>query len=412
MKGIPEKVSDVFEISKVNTDNILANASRICRDAPSRLACSDGEKNTADFLLNELSPYSDEFHEENFGARPFAATFIYKAVCVILLAGAILFKFSEIIGNPVPACISSFLCILSFSLFSYKFLFNGRKLDYFFKKKTSTNLYFRRFARSAPLNRVVFTSHLDSPKAMNSMFYKIKSPVSFIICSAAGNIVNFCAVNLYLLFGAPENSVIFGALSSFCVLFGIFYVITFLLFDVKKAALGAGASVIPSLCLCEYFKLLSDNSVRFANTEVCILISGAEYPCHAGSYDFTDRRKRAFRDIPTTFISLEEITTADMAVFSKNKKHDFISPAEVIEDVANTYDIKIKPEKAVTGSPACTPFEEAGFDCCSFGSSKERIFPCLSHNSNALSSTTQKAVFDTLTIINETVKIYDNAVNR
>lgn len=405
-------MSGTFEISKVNTENVLANASRICEDAPSRLACSGGEKATADFLLNELRPYSDEASEENFGTRPFASTFIYKSVCLLLIAAAVLFKFSEITGRPFPACISSFLCVLSFSLFAYKFLFNGKKLDYFFKKKTSTNLYFRRFARSTPLNRVVFTSHLDSPKAMNSMFYKIKSPVSLIICCLAGNTLNFCAVNLYLLFGAPENSVIFGALSSFCALFGIFYVITFLLFDSKKASSGAGTSVIPSLCLCEYFKLLSDNSVRFANTEICILISGAEYPCHAGAFDFTDRRKRAFRDIPTTFISLEEITSSDMAVFEKTKKRDSVSPAGVIKDIAKTYDIKLKPEKPVAGSSACTPFEEAGFDCCSFGTTKKLIYSSFSRNANTVSSVTKKAVFDALTVISETAKYYDNAINR
>ena len=206
----------------------LENAKKLSETAPARLACSDAEKNAANFLHETLAPYCDEVHEEIFNAHPSSGAFIYKAVCIMLTVSAVLFKCSEILGSAVWACIASPLSLAAFAIFAHKFFFDGTAADRFFLKKQSRNLIFKRLPRGTTLTRVVITADLDLPRHRRSIKLGKNTAYLLVACSVLCNTFTFCVCNAWLLCGAPEDSAVFSFLSSLCVLLCVFYILSLL----------------------------------------------------------------------------------------------------------------------------------------------------------------------------------------
>lgn len=389
-----------FEISAKNAENVLLNSERTAKAAPERLAGSTGEKAAADLIFTEIKPYCDEAEKESFLTYPTAASFCQRCACVFITLSAILFKASEISGTPVFSCGALLFCLAAFCLFTYKFLFGGRALDRLFKPRHSQNLFLTRHARSTTLSRLVLTAKADEKARLNTPFFGAKAPTVFLTLCIIGNTLTFCLSAAHLFSGTVQNSAFFGAASDFCLFMCIIYIFAFFLYDTKHASGESVSGLAPAYCTVEIMKALSDNSVRFPNTEVCVLIVGADFPCHDGAVEFINRKKRAFRDVPTVFVSLEELTVTSKTAVYFNREKSKNELAEIITDSAESYGISIKRESALTGTPLFSPFDNAGFEACSFGTSKE----C----SGKYSATTKTAITDTLNILKDTVRFYGN----
>lgn len=400
-------MNDYFEITEKSAENVLQNAERIFKEAQLRRGGSDGEKKAANMLFNEIKPYCDEAKKETFSFSPSAAGAVYRLSCALALLGTIFLKLSESTGSPVFACFTPVFCIAAFSLFFGKFFFNKTALDKPFKKARSQNLFFTRFSRSETLFRIVLTANTDAPKKLNTPFFGIKAPMIFIVACIIGNTLTFCASCALLLCGTPRGSRFFELVTALCLFMCIFYIGAFFVFDIKKTATATSSGVVPSLCLAEIMRLLSDNSVRFPNTEVCMLLSGAEHPCHDGAREFMNRHKRALRDIPTVFISLEDlVTSSKLAVFFKEGSGGN-RPAGIIAESAEACGVSIAKEKPVIGTPMYTPFESAGFDACSFGTSKAFSAKSFFETEKSV-QTSSRAVLDALCILKDAVRFYGN----
>lgn len=389
-----------FEIDEKNAENVIFAAKRTARLAPERFAGGDGEKIASDLIFNEIKPYCDEAQRESFLTYPFAATLCRKGALVLIVSAAVLFKLSEIFGNAALSCVALALSLSGFCIFSYKYLFGGRALDRLFKSHRSQNLFLTRRSRSTTLNRVVLTAKSDASARLNTPFFGAKAPTVFFVLCITGNTLTFCLLCAYLFSGALQNSAFFEASSNFCLLMCIFYIGAFFLYDTKHAPANGAPGLIPAFCTVEIMKELFSSSVRFPNTEVCVLITGADFPCHDGAYEFISRKKRAFRDIPTVFISLEEITSTSKAAVFYNSDSECRELAEIITDAARSYSVNIKHEAALSGTAMFSPFDEAGFKACSFGTSKEL--------SGKIHEVSKAAVTDTLNILKDVVRYYGN----
>lgn len=388
-----------FEIERENVRSVFEGARRIAEEAPERTAGSDGERRASDMIFNEIEPYCDEAEKVPFLTYPGAASFCRKGACVLMTLAALLFKASQLRGNALLSC-AALVCSLSgFCLFSYKFLFGGRKLDSIFRGKHSQNLFLTRHARSTPLLRVVLSAKSDTAPKLNTPFFGKKAPTVFSALCFFSNTLTFCFVCAYLFTGAMQSTRFFGTASDFSLFLCVFYCLYFFLYD-KKPSDKSGNSLIPALCTVEIMKKLFSESVRFPNTEVCVLITGADFPCHDGATQFASRKKRAFRDVPTVFISVEEITSAQSKAVFFDRGSNGEKASEAVISAAKSCGVKITAEPSIFGSSVNTPFESAGFAASSFGASKT-----LSKTSQA----SETAVEDALNILKDTVKFYGNA---
>lgn len=386
-------------------------AENILQTSPDLKAGSESEKNARHILLYELMKYCDETNEQSFNAYPGAGSLIHKILCVGLIVCVVLFSVCVGTGYVVPVAISLFMNILMFCVFSYKFIFDGTLLDRIRHKKPSGNIIGKRYCDGNTEIRVVLTAHLDSPKTIRNLLFGSRWPLILSICSIIGNTVLFCSQLAFLFAGVPANSETFEFLRSVCLIFIPFYILAFFLISYKKTASGVSSSIIPSALLVSIMKQFSEESFRFRKTEVCCLLTGAEYSSRAGSYAFAKKYRRLFSDVRTIFIPLEEITTSEkLAVFFKDGSGSKGSAevASVIAQAAENLDLNLSKESSLLGTASFTPFSNQHFRACSLGTSKKHISKSVSPTTDRITSVPRKTVSDVGALIIETLNYFDS----
>ncbi|MBQ8183180.1 MAG: hypothetical protein IJ025_04695 [Clostridia bacterium] len=399
------------KLEETNVNYVFEIAENILQNSTDLRAGSESEENSRHILLYELMKYCDETNEQSFFAYPGAGSLIHKILCIGLIICVILFSISVDNGYVLPVAVSLFLNIILFCVFAYKFIFDGNLLDRIRPKKLSGNILGKRYAAGNTETRVVLTAHLDSPKSIRNLLFGNRWPLILSICSVIGNTILFCSQLAFLYTGAPANADIFEALRGIALMFMPFYILSFFLISYKKNASGVSSSIIPSATLVSIMKQFSEDSFRFRKTEVCCLLTGAEYSSRAGSYAFAKKYRRLFSDVRTVFIPLEEITTSEkLAVFFKDGSgaKGSAEVASVIAQAAENLELNLSKESSLLGTASFTPFSNQHFRACSLGTSKKHISKSVSPNTDRITSVRRKTVSDVGALIIETLNYFDS----
>lgn len=398
------------KLDDVNIKYVFETAETVLNSAKKPRAGSDGEKAVQHIYADELSLYCDEIKRENFKTHPGAGTLIEKTLCVILIICSLLFASSVNSGNSVPACISLIASLAVFCVFAYTFIFDGKKLNFIVPAKESQNLLGIRYSRYNTASRVVLVARSDAPQHMRLLKFGNKMPFMIAVFTVIGNTLLFCGELIFLFSGAPENSNFFDFLKTVSLIFIPFYAAAVFVTDRKRTASGVSSSIIPSSILLALMKQLHDNGFRYEKTEICCLISGSEYSSRAGSYAFAEKHRRLYKDVPTVFIPLDELTTSkSLSLFFKDGGGTKGSSevASVIGEAADNLKIEIKKENYFLGSSTFTPFTKNYFASCSLGTSKKHTAKCFSEKSDNLSETDKKTIGDIGALLIETLNYYD-----
>lgn len=394
-----------------NANYVLEMAETVVEKTDNRRAGSSGEEQARHLFLNEIMKYCDEVSESNFITNPGAGTAMHKFLCIVLIICVLLFSLSVNGGHIAPAAISLILSLLVFGIFSYKFLFDGTKLDFFKPKKKSGNIMGKRYSRADTEVRVVLTSHIDAPQSYRSLILGNRWPLVLSIGSLIGNTLLFCSQLAFLFSGAPAGQPGFEFVRILCLLFIPIYIIGIFIVNPRVCSSGISASLIPSATILSVMKQFSEDSFRYEKTEFCFLITGAEYSSRAGAYAFAKKYRRLFSDVPTVFISLEEITTSEhLSVFFRDGSGEKGSTeiASVIAQAAENLEINLSKENSFMGSAAFTPFATQNFSACSLGTSKKNISKTVSPNEDKITAVRRKTVCDVAELIIETLNYYDS----
>lgn len=397
-------------LEQKNVDYALDTTELVLSSSKERRAGSIGEEQVQHIFMNELKKFCDETHEELFRTHPGAGTLAEKVLCALLILCVLLFYSAVNTGSVFKASVSLLTSLIIFCIFSYKFIFDGTKLDFITPAKMSKNLLGIRYSRGETLNRVVLVARSDAPQSMRAHLNGNKSPFILSVCSLIGNTVLFCSGLFFLFSGAPQQTGLFSFLSIICFGFVPFYVMSIFLINGHKVASGISSSIIPASILLSVMKQLHDNSFRYEKTEVCCLIVGSDYSSHAGAYNFAKKHKRLYTDIPTVFIPLEEITTSRrLAVFFKDGSGTKGSAevASVIGEAAENLNLSIQKEASLLGSSSYTPFSKNDFPACSLGTTKKHTSKTISATADTFHTVSKKAIADVGGLVIETLNYYD-----
>lgn len=388
----------------------LSTAEKIVSSSENRRAGTTGEQQAQNLMLGELRLYCDQVASQGFKTHPGAGTLTEKIICILLSACAIAFSYSAGSGRVAPACICLILSLLVFCAFTYKIIFDGKKLDFITPSKRSKNILGVRNSRSTPKTRIILVSRSDAPPSVRFKLFGSKTPYILSVCSLIGNTLLFISSMIFLFAGAPEDSAFFGVLNGFCLLFIPFYIFGIILINNKKTASGISSSIIPSAILLSVMKQFYDNGFRYEKTEVCCLIAGSDYSSRAGSYAFIKKYKRVFQDIPTVFIPIEEITNSkNLSVFFRDGSGTKGSAeiASIINEAAENLKLSVSKESFALGTGSYTPFSKERFPACSLGTSKKNTAKALSAYSDTLESVDKSVIGDIGELIIETLNYYD-----
>lgn len=394
-----------------NTDYALRMLNTVADNTVDRRAGSVGERAAKDIFLKETEQYCDETYEQSFITHPGAGTALQKVLGVLLVFTVVLFSVSVSKGIAFPAIVSLILNLIIFGAYSHKFLFDGTFLDFIKPKKTSFNIFGRRFSRGETEKRVVITAHIDSPLCLrSSSLGQTVLNLLFLLC-LAGNTLIFCFQLFFLFSGAPTNNTLFGVLNVVALFFIPVYIFSVFIVDPQRTASGISSSLVPCSVIAGVMKQLSEEGIRYGNTEVCFLFTGSEYSGRAGSYAFARKHRRLFTDVPTVFISLEEITRTDhLSVFFRDGSgvNGSQKDASIVAQAAENLNITVTKESPLCGSSAFTPFSQNHFKACSIGTPKKYISKTVSHNSDVSSGVRRDTVANIGALLLEMLNYYND----
>lgn len=399
------------KLEEKNVNFVLEKVEEIVNSTQDRRTGKKGEEQVNNLFLNELAKYCDDVQEQIFLTHPGAGTITQKVLSALLVLCAILFYISVENGSVFPSAVSLLLNLVIFSVFAYKFIFDGTKLDFIKPKKNSSNVLGRRFAQSNAQARVVIVTHSDSPLSFRSFIFGSAITNVIGLCAVTGNTILFCSQALFLFSGAPIQDGFFLFLRFLCILFIPIYLFALVIVNPKTTSSGISSSLIPSCVTLSILKQFSEDSFRYNKTEVCCLVTGSEYSGRAGSYAFAKKYQRLFSDMPTIFIPLEEITSSEkLCVFFKdgggNKGSAEI--ASVIAQAAENLEISITKENSFLGSASFTPFAVNNFPACSIGTSKKLTAKSVSATEDKITAIRRKTISDLGALIIETLNYYDS----
>lgn len=393
-----------------NIEYVLDTAELVLNSSRERRAGSVGEEQAQHIFMNELKKVCDETHQEQFRTHPGAGTLAEKLLCMLLVICVILFSDAVNTGSVAEGSIALIMSLVIFCIFSYKFIFDGKKLDFLTPTKFSKNLLGVRYSRGETLGRVVLVARSDAPQSMRAHLFGNRSPFILSLCALIGNTILFCSGLLFLFSGAPEKAPFFSFLAIICIGFVPFYFMSAFLINNYKVSSGISSSIIPTSIILSILKQFHDNGFRYEKTEICCLIVGSDYSSRAGAYHFAKKHKRLYTDVPTVFIPLEEITTSrKLSVFFKDGSGTKGSStvASVIGEAAENLNINIQNESSLLGTSSYTPFSKNDFPACSLGTSKKHISKAISANADKLQNVSKKAISDIGGLIIETLNYYD-----
>ena len=191
------------QLENKNIEYVLDTAGLVLNSSRERRAGSNGEQQAQHIFMNELKKICDETHEEQFRTHPGAGTLAEKLLCALLVMCVILFSNAVNTGSVAEGSVALVLSLVVFCIFSYKFIFDGKKLDFITPAKTSKNLLGIRYSRGEPLRRVVLVARSDAPQSMRAHLFGVRTPFILSLCALTGNTLLFCSGLLFLFSGAP-----------------------------------------------------------------------------------------------------------------------------------------------------------------------------------------------------------------
>ncbi len=301
-----------------NTNFAVREIKHICSQIGPRASGYENERKAQEYTAQKLREFSDtvEIEEFSVSTKAFMAWVVIDGI--LLLAGTAL-SFLGIYAVSL-ACIFLALFFLIGEFVMYK-----KVLDPFFKKHTSCNVIAKRTPKGEIKRRVIISGHMDSSFEWTYTHLGGASLVKGVMLYAVTGVVYLIVLNILgLIFTNSEFLNIMGY-----VLLAFVPAFTAILFftNFKRVVDGANDNLSGAYTAVACMKFLSDNDIRFDNTEVIVLTTGSEEAGLRGAKDYFKKHLDECKAIPTVFFGFDTIRDYEhMAIYSRDLsgtvKHD------------------------------------------------------------------------------------------
>ncbi len=296
----------------------------VCQKFGPRPAGDEAEKSAQEYMMNDLMQYCDGIRRETFKLNPEAFMGFVKICAGSLLAASA----SNILGafkNKKAALgalagVGTAVTALGGEFFFYKKLF-----DPLYKEKESGNIVAVRKAAGETKRRIIISGHTDSAPEW-TYTYKCGSNGSYyVILPAVAGLALTIGTAATVLCGKNEKLKKGLALSQLA--FTPAYAALFKFTNSKRYVDGANDDLSGCYVSSSVLKYLSDNGIRFENTEVICVLAGGEEAGTRGSAAFFKAHPEYKTDgVETVFIGVDtvrdeeymEIYERDMNGITKN----------------------------------------------------------------------------------------------
>lgn len=315
-----DSVKNFYPTLRMYTNFAVRTVKKVCAQYGPREAGSEAEYNAQKFMVEQVGDAADTSMEDSFRLSPRAFLgWLRLAGIFLLIATACnilnLFVLREIPYGPVAALVLGGLIIL---ILLFEFLFYKEFTDPFYKKATSHNLYCVRKPTGEVKRRIILAGHADSsiewmPTHVGgakflyfTFLYGILGLIYQIAVSVLSLVNNEMAVLPVLMF--VGCAFIPGHVLLICFM------------NYKICVDGANDNLSGCMTAAAVMKFMGDNNLRFENTELVVMFSGAEEAGLRGAKAAVKQHPEfADKAVETVFVGLDTIKDYnDMAIYYKD----------------------------------------------------------------------------------------------
>lgn len=290
---------------------------KVCQEIGPREAGTKAELDAQNFMANQVGDAADEVKQEEFKVshRAFLGWLRLAGIFMLitLVVGVSNAFFPEVFYAPIVAAV---FCVLTAIMIFGEFLFYKPVIDPFFKKVTSHNTYCIRKAAGETKRRIIIAGHSDS--SIEWRFTHIGgAPLMYVayVYPAVGLIYTVITTIYMLVTGE-----IVPALLWIDCAFIPGYVGLVIFMNYKICVDGANDNLTGCMTGAAVLKFMGDNNIRFENTEVIAMFSGAEEEGLRGA-KAAAKLHPEFKnsEVETVFIAFDTITDYDdMAIYHRD----------------------------------------------------------------------------------------------
>ncbi len=341
----------------------------LCKKTGPRPAGSENEKAAQELMLEDLKKYCDTAVREEFKCSD-KAFMAWVPICAVLLIVAIV---TLTLGF---AAVSLAICAVVLFLILGEFIFYKPILDGFFPKKTSGNVIGVRKASGETKKRIIFSGHTDSAFEWTFTYHGGRPAVLGIIVTAVVDVllVIVTSIVLMVMYGGASADMLWSA--EMPVAFKIVAVISYITVPVlvlatmfsnyKKPVMGANDDLSGVYVSMAVAKFLSDNNIRFENTEVVVMCAGGEECGLRGSKAYAKAHGDELKadGVETVFVTFDTIRELEfIKIYEKDMtgvvKNDRKS-AELVQKAGQRMELEIPIGAIELGSTDAAAMSQAG----------------------------------------------------
>jgi len=272
-------------------------------------------------MAKQMEPWADKVEAEGFAVRRRAFMGFIPFTVLLTMAAAVLFWFDFAIAGLVLVTLAAIPLILEFVMYK-------QFIDVFFKAYPSHNIIATRKAKNAPKKRIYLVGHADSQYewrlnyrlgGLGMKIVLIPAVVGMVICFFA----NLLKVIFYNVLEMEHILLEWLFLSAGLAVFLLFpCMIGFLFFQSRRKSVpGANDNLSGCYVAMSVIKDMAERDVRFDDTEVVVLLTGAEEAGLRGAKEFVKRHREKLHDpkVTTAAIGLDTFRDlAHMAVYNRD----------------------------------------------------------------------------------------------
>ena len=307
------------EIKKSTAECIefaVKGITNICNSFGPRPCGSDSEKYAQEQMMKDVEPFCDSVTRETFKVNPKAfMSFVPHAGACLMGATAINLATAFGKGSKLKALGSAALMGGALSGIVGEFLLYKKMYDPLFKEETSGNVIAVRKAKGETKRRIIISGHSDSAPEW-TYTYKLGSHGVLAVAGYAVAGLGFtAATTAALLAGKKVKKMALGQLAFLPAYAGLFKFVNH-----NNYVDGANDDLTGCYVSAAVMKYLSDNDIRFENTEVVSIMTGGEECGLRGAKAYFEAHPELKNDgVETIFIGLDNIRDGDfMMIYEKD----------------------------------------------------------------------------------------------
>jgi len=305
------------EVAASTMQYMMDGIRHVCETFKGRLPGSQAERDAQAFFQQELEGYADEVVMEDFAVRPHAfmgfmpigAVFILGSIAIYLFGGA----------SVALALLGAALSVLTVLMFLFEFMFYNEFIDFLFPKRVSRNVYAVRKSAGETKRRIIFGGHTDAANEWTYSWLGEKTGLGIAIFGAVGSMIIALVastVNAVYLIAASamgyeavaskwEGGWLVWTIALLCTVPFALAIMKFI--NYKVVVDGANDNLSANYIAMAVIKEMAESDLRFENTEVGCLLTGAEEAGLRGARAYAKAHYEELSDpgIETVFISMD-----------------------------------------------------------------------------------------------------------